>query len=127
MSPEKRGYLRPPVEPMLASARETIPGAGALRGGLAMDLKWDGYRVLAFSPDRPGGPFLLQTRRGALIQDRFPDLVAAAVQLPLGLVLYGEMLVLNSEGTMDFGALQRRAVTTVPRTGQTLSTTRGPP
>lgn len=106
---------------MLASARETIPGAGALRGGLAMDLKWDGYRVLAFSPDRPGGPFLLQTRRGTLIQDRFPDLLAAAAQLPPGLVLDGELLVLNSEGTMDFGALQRRAVTTAPRTVQTLA------
>ncbi|MFE1824178.1 ATP-dependent DNA ligase [Streptomyces anulatus] len=121
MSPEKRGPLRPPVEPMLAQARETIPGAGALRGGLAMDLKWDGYRVLAFTSVRPGGPFLLQSRKGSLIQDRFPDLVAAAVQLPPGLVLDGELVVLRGDGVMDFGALQRRAAAAVPRTVGTLA------
>ncbi|MCX4966281.1 ATP-dependent DNA ligase [Streptomyces sp. NBC_00654] len=106
---------------MLAQARDTIPSPGALRGGLAMDLKWDGYRAIAFSPARPDGPFLLQTRRGSLIQDRFPDLAAAAVQLPPGLVLDGELLVLNSAGTMDFEVLQRRAVTTTPRAVQTLA------
>ncbi|MCD9903218.1 ATP-dependent DNA ligase [Streptomyces sp. MT29] len=113
--------LRPPVEPMLAQARDSLPGAGALRGGLAMDLKWDGYRVIVFSPARPGGPFLLQSRRGSLIQDRFPELMVAAAQLPPGLVLDGELLVRNATGVMDFAALQRRAVTTVPRTVQALS------
>ncbi|MEU9930803.1 hypothetical protein OH828_02145 [Streptomyces anulatus] len=106
---------------MLAQVRETIPNPGALRGGLAMDLKWDGYRAIAFSSGGPGGSFLLQTRRGSLIQDRFPDLAAAAVQLPPGLVLDGELLVLDSEGTMDFGVLQQRAVSTTPRTVQTLA------
>lgn len=107
---------------MLAQARKTIPGPGALRGGLAMDLKWDGYRVLAFTSVRPGGPFLLQSRKGPLIQDRFPDLVAAAAaQLPPGLVLDGELLVLRGDGVMDFGALQRRAAAAAPRTVQTLA------
>ncbi|MFZ4266603.1 ATP-dependent DNA ligase [Streptomyces arboris] len=121
MTSEKQGRLRPPVEPMLAQARDTLPGPGALRGGLAMDLKWDGYRALVFTSPRPGGPFLLQTRRGALVQERFPDLVAAAVQLPADLVLDGELLVLNSAGTMDFGALQRRAASGAPRTVRTLA------
>ncbi|MFD7835264.1 hypothetical protein [Streptomyces sp. NPDC059761] len=64
-----------------------------------------------FTPPAPGGQVLLQTRRGALVQDRFPDLVAAAVeQLPLGLVLYGELLVWEPEaGRLSFEALQRRA------------------
>ncbi|MFB7484646.1 hypothetical protein ACFUEM_38435 [Streptomyces anulatus] len=106
---------------MLAQARDTIPSAGALRGGLVMDLKWDGYRAIAFSSARSGGLFLLQTRRGSLVQDRFPDLAAAAVQLPPGLVLDGELLVLNSSGIMDFEALQQRAVSTTPRTVKTLA------
>lgn len=52
----------------------------------------------------------LQTRRGSLVQDRFPDLVAAAEQLPGGLVLDGELLVWDPEaGGQSFEALQRRA------------------
>ncbi|MFF8271390.1 ATP-dependent DNA ligase [Streptomyces sp. NPDC016562] len=54
---------------------------------------------------------LLQTRRGALVQGGFPDLVAAAgAQLPHGLVLDGELLVWDSEvGALSFEGLQRRA------------------
>ncbi|MFJ5811305.1 ATP-dependent DNA ligase [Streptomyces sp. NPDC093093] len=54
---------------------------------------------------------LHQTRRGSLIQDRFPDLVADAIeQLPHGLVLDGELLVWDpTEGRLSFEALQRRA------------------
>ncbi|MEU3726575.1 hypothetical protein [Streptomyces sp. NPDC031705] len=54
---------------------------------------------------------LLQTRRGSLVQDRWPDLVAAAEErLPHGLVLDGELLVWDAEaGRLSFEALQRRA------------------
>ncbi|MFD8666231.1 ATP-dependent DNA ligase [Streptomyces microflavus] len=106
---------------MLAQARETMPGPGALRGGMAVELKWDGYRIILFTSSRPGGPVLLQTRKGGLIQDRFPDLVAAASQLPPGLVLDGELMVLTGDGVMDFGALQRRAASGAPRTLQALA------
>ncbi|WP_240509397.1 ATP-dependent DNA ligase [Streptomyces agglomeratus] len=41
-------------------------------------LENDGYRALLFTPSRPGGPTLLQSRRGSLIQRHFPDLVTAA-------------------------------------------------
>src|SRR5690606_38449402 len=51
---------------------------------------------------------LLQSRRGALIQGRFPDLVSAASSLPDGLVLDGELVVLAGE-RLSFEALQRRA------------------
>ncbi|WP_244291390.1 hypothetical protein [Streptomyces subrutilus] len=40
-----------------------------------------------------GGRVRLQTRRESLIQDRFPDRVAAAEQLAVGLALEGELLV----------------------------------
>ncbi|MER7764150.1 hypothetical protein [Streptomyces sp. NPDC097619] len=95
---------------MLAQAAESIPGAATVRGGLALEQKFDGQRALLFTPSRPGGPVLLETRRGALIQDRFPDLVAAADRLPSGLVLDGELLVWDTVAErLSFEALQRRA------------------
>ncbi|MFJ8563774.1 hypothetical protein [Streptomyces sp. NPDC093514] len=82
--------LRPPVEPVLAQAAEAVP-----------------------PPAGPGGTVLVQTRRGALVQDRWPDLVAAAeAQSPHGLVLDGEPVVWDSgAGRLSFEALQRRAAT----------------
>ncbi|WP_327364683.1 ATP-dependent DNA ligase [Streptomyces sp. NBC_01296] len=71
----------------------------------------DGHRALLFTPAGPGGTVVVQTRRGALVQDRWPDLVAAAAeQLPHGLVLDGELVVWDAEeGRLSFQALQRRA------------------
>ncbi|MFF3980745.1 hypothetical protein [Streptomyces sp. NPDC001828] len=89
--------LLPPVEPMLAQAAEVLPGPGVLRDP-AYEQKFDGHRAVLFTPAGPSGRVLLQTRRGSLVQDRFPDLVAAAVrQLPGGLVLDGELLVWDQE------------------------------
>ncbi|MFJ5546448.1 hypothetical protein [Streptomyces sp. NPDC093225] len=103
--------LRPPAEPMLAQAAETIPGPAALRAGVAFEQKFDGHRALLFTPTTAGGgPTLVQTRRGALVQDRWPDLVAAAEQLPGGLVLDGELLVWGvAASRLSFEGLQRRA------------------
>ncbi|WP_405533821.1 ATP-dependent DNA ligase (plasmid) [Streptomyces avidinii] len=105
--------LRPPVEPMLAQAAEAVPGPAALRAGVAYEQKLDGHRALVFTPAGPGGIVLVQTRRGALVQDRWPDLVAAAeAQLPYGLVLDGELVVWDTEAErLSFEALQRRAAT----------------
>ncbi|MFF8696774.1 hypothetical protein ACF08W_31630 [Streptomyces sp. NPDC015144] len=100
--------LRPPVEPMLAQARDTVPGPGALPGELRLQPKFDGYRALVFTPWPAHGPVLLQSRRGRFLQDRLPELVDAAAALPDGLVLDGE-LVVWAQGRMSFEALQRRA------------------
>ncbi|WP_405533742.1 ATP-dependent DNA ligase (plasmid) [Streptomyces avidinii] len=100
--------LRPPVEPMLAQAVESVPGPGVL-GELAFEQKFDGYRALLFTPTGPDDPVLLQTRRGSLIQDRFPDLIAAADKLPDGLVLDGELVAWDTKaGRLSFEGLQRR-------------------
>jgi ATP-dependent DNA ligase len=71
--------LRPPVEPMLAQPRDRLPPPGALPGGLVFQPKFDGYRALVYTPCPAPGPLLIQSRRGALIHARFPDLVQAAV------------------------------------------------
>ncbi|MFD5639624.1 hypothetical protein ACFWJM_36560 [Streptomyces sp. NPDC127077] len=53
---------------------------------------------------------LLQTRRGALVQSAFTNLVAAAEQLPPGLVLDSEVLVWDAESSaLSSEAPQRRA------------------
>ncbi|MEE1774866.1 hypothetical protein PUR25_02025 [Streptomyces sp. JV181] len=76
---------------------------------MAVQPKFDGLRALLYTPLHAGDPVLLQTRRGALIQDVFPDLTAAARSLPNGLVLDGELAVLDPGGQLSFTALQRRA------------------
>jgi ATP-dependent DNA ligase len=101
--------LRPPVEPMLALARDTVPAPGVLPGELRFQPKFDGYRALVFTPWLAPGPLLVQSRRGSLMQSRFPDLVNAAADLPDGLVFDGELIVW-AEDQMSFEALQRRAV-----------------
>ncbi|MDX3526316.1 ATP-dependent DNA ligase [Streptomyces sp. ID05-39B] len=100
--------LQPPVEPMLAQARDQLPPPSALPGEPVFQPKWDGFRALVFTPCPAPGPVLIQSRRGALIQARFPDLVHAAARLPDGLVLDGELLVWAGEH-LSFEALQRRA------------------
>ncbi|MFF8271374.1 ATP-dependent DNA ligase [Streptomyces sp. NPDC016562] len=80
-----------------------------MASGFAAEQKFDGHRAILFTPASPGGRLLLQTRRGSLVQDRFPDLGAAAEQLPDGLVLDGELVVWDTPaGRLSFEALQRR-------------------
>ncbi|WP_327389045.1 ATP-dependent DNA ligase [Streptomyces sp. NBC_01207] len=102
--------LSPPFEPMLAQAAEYVPGSGVLASGFAAEQKFDGHRTILFTSPGPSGRLFLQTRRGSLVQDRFPDLVAAAEQLPEGLVLDGELVVWDAAASrLSFEALQRRA------------------
>ncbi|MFI8836344.1 ATP-dependent DNA ligase [Streptomyces afghaniensis] len=68
----------------------------------------DGYRPLLFTPSPAPGGVVVQSRRGSLVQARFPELVRAAEHLPGGLVLDGE-LVVWAGGQLSFEALQRRA------------------
>jgi hypothetical protein len=70
-----------------------VPAPGALPGELRFQPKFDGYRALAFTLWSAPGPLLVQSRRGSLMQSRFPELVDAAADLPDGLVLDGELVV----------------------------------
>lgn len=88
-----------PLSPMLATA-------GALPTGpdWSYEFKWDGVRVVASFP--ADGPPQLWARSGTLVTVAYPEL--AALRLPPGSLLDGEMVVLNASGTPSFTALAER-------------------
>ncbi|MGY6632469.1 MAG: ATP-dependent DNA ligase [Alkalilacustris sp.] len=67
--------------------------------------KWDGIRAQLI---RRGDGWHLWSRGEELITDRFPDLAAAAMALPAGTVLDGELVAWGGEAPLPFAALQRR-------------------
>ncbi|MGW6708340.1 ATP-dependent DNA ligase [Streptomyces sp. NPDC054956] len=85
----------------LATAVRSLP-----RGpGLAYEPKFDGHRLVVV---RTVEGVSLQARSGRIVTDAFPDLAAAARQLPAGTVLDGEVVVWHA-GRTDFALVQRRA------------------
>ncbi|MFE0425424.1 ATP-dependent DNA ligase, partial [Streptomyces sp. NPDC058953] len=100
--------LHPPVRVALAESVDTLP-----RGtGLAYEPKFDGHRMLIFRDTDPGGGRVrLQARSGRIVTAAFPDLVTAALRLPPGTVLDGEVVVWR-DGRTDFAAVQKRAMAT---------------
>ncbi len=67
--------------------------------------KWDGIRAQLI---RRQGQTFLWSRGEELVTDRYPEVVAAAGQLPDGTVLDGELLPWSADGVLPFGQLQRR-------------------
>lgn len=91
----------------LATAVRSLP-RGA---GLAYEPKFDGHRLVVV---RTEADVLLQARSGRIVTNAFPDLAAAARQLPAGTVLDGEVVVWHA-GRTDFALVQRRAAATAAR------------
>ncbi|MEU3904886.1 ATP-dependent DNA ligase [Streptomyces goshikiensis] len=91
----------------LAEAVTTLPRAP----GLAYEPKFDGHRLVVV---RTVEDVVLQARSGRIVTAAFPDLAAAARQLPAGTVLDGEVVVWQ-EGRTDFALVQRRAAATAAR------------
>lgn len=85
----------------LAAAVRTLP-RGA---GLAYEPKFDGHRLVVL---RTAQDVVLQARSGRIVTGAFPELAAAALQLPAGTVLDGEVVVWHADRT-DFALVQRRA------------------
>lgn len=67
--------------------------------------KWDGIRAQLI---RRGAGWHLWSRGEELITDRFPDLDPAAMALPGGTVLDGELLAWRDDAPLPFAALQKR-------------------
>jgi bifunctional non-homologous end joining protein LigD len=91
------------VPPMLAETRE----APFSRAGWVFEVKLDGYRMRVV---RSGGVARLITRNGNDYTAAFPELARAVSALPYdGLVMDGELVVLDEAGRPSFQRLQNRA------------------
>ncbi|WP_179166407.1 ATP-dependent DNA ligase [Streptomyces sp. CB03238] len=103
--------LKPPLKVALAQTVDALPR----EAGLAYEPKFDGHRMVIFREAEGEGPgVVLQARSGRIVTTAFPDLVAAARELPDGTVLDGEVVVWR-EGRIDFAAVQGRAAATPGR------------
>jgi DNA ligase 1 len=67
--------------------------------------KWDGIRAQVI---RREGRTYVWSRGGELVTERFPELADAAIHLPDGTVLDGEIMPWKQGGALPFAQLQRR-------------------
>ncbi len=70
------------------------------------EVKWDGVRALLFVD--AAGAIRIHNRRCTRIDERYPDILAAARALPPGLVLDGEIIVVAPDGRPDFASVLAR-------------------
>ncbi len=89
------------ADPQLAKLVSAIPGGE----GWIYELKYDGYRILAFIE---GGGVRLMTRNNNDYTHRFGSIADSLLDLAAGraMVLDGEMAVTDESGKTDFQALQ---------------------
>jgi len=73
-------------------------------GAYLIEPKFDGFRACLF---RLSGRVVIQSRTGKDLARYFPDVRTAAMALPTGTVLDGELVIWNGDRT-DFALLQRR-------------------
>ncbi len=99
----RRAVTAAACEPMLAETRE-----GAFtKAGWVFEAKLDGYRMRVA---REGGEPRLLTRNGRDATAAFPELARAVRALPYeGLVMDGELVILDDAGRPSFQRLQNRA------------------
>ena len=99
----KRALRVEDTELMLAETREE-PFS---RDGWVFEVKLDGYRMRAASQD--GAP-ILYSRKGLEYTESFPEIARAVKAIPFeGVILDGELVVLNEAGRPSFNMLQARA------------------
>jgi DNA ligase-1 len=79
------------------------------------ELKLDGIRLILSNVD---GQLQCWTRHGTPCLDRFPEL--AALDLPPGTIIDGELIVVDKKGHPDFEAVMKRFQTTNPVKAQAL-------
>jgi len=100
--PARRGKVRLPdfVEPQLCTLVDEAPSGK----DWLFEIKFDGYRGLVAAD---GEAVRISTRSGLDWTDRFAPLARAVGQLGLkGVLIDGEIVVLDENGVSDFGALQ---------------------
>jgi bifunctional non-homologous end joining protein LigD len=99
-TPKPSSAVAPPafVPPQLCRLVDRAP-AGA---NWVHEIKFDGYRMQLRVTD---GEATLKTRKGLDWTSKFPTLAAEGARLP-NCLIDGEVVALDSEGAMSFGALQ---------------------
>jgi bifunctional non-homologous end joining protein LigD len=87
------------IRPMLATLVDKPVDAE----GWSYEIKWDGYRALAFINK---GEVELRSRNDKSFNDKFYSLYNAILKWDIQAVIDGEIVVLGDNGVSDFGALQ---------------------
>ena len=96
---------RRPYPFFLASAVECAPrDLGPVADWIA-EWKWDGMRAQLV---RRGADATLWSRGEELVNESFPEIVAAAAAIPLGTVLDGELLAVRDNSLLGFAAISKR-------------------
>ncbi|XXZ53155.1 hypothetical protein AAGT00_35305 (plasmid) [Streptomyces cavourensis] len=96
-----------PIRPALARAVPTLPTGP----GWHFEIKVDGHRMVL---RRTGDGVVLYSRTGRVVTSQWMDLAVPALRLPEGTTLDGEAVIWNG-GTVDFGAVQARAASSLER------------
>jgi bifunctional non-homologous end joining protein LigD len=92
-----------PVAPMKATLG-TLPTED---DAWAYEVKWDGYRTIAFVED---GRVRLQSSNLLDVTRRYPELQPLADEFPVRAVLDGELVVLDERGRPRFELIQRKEI-----------------
>jgi bifunctional non-homologous end joining protein LigD len=99
----KRALRLQDTELMLAEPREQP----FTKSGWLFEVKLDGYRMRAACED---GEPVLYSRKGLDYTESFPEIARAVKAIPFeGVILDGELVVLNESGRPSFNKLQARA------------------
>jgi DNA ligase-1 len=96
---------RKPYPFFLAAPLDTPPKELGDVADWQAEWKWDGARAQLV---RRAGVTALWTRGEELVNESFPEIVAAAAALPDGTVLDGELLAVRSDALLGFAALSKR-------------------
>jgi DNA ligase-1 len=97
---------RRPYPFLLASAVECEPtDLGPVSDWIA-EWKWDGMRAQLV---RRGADATLWSRGEELVNESFPEIVAAAAVIPAGTVLDGELLAVRDSSLLGFAAVSKRS------------------
>jgi DNA ligase-1 len=107
LSPEPcAADARRPYPFFLASPLDATPDDLGAAEAWSAEWKWDGMRAQLV---RRGDDATLWSRGEELVNEAFPEIVAAAAALPAGTVLDGEILAVKAGGLLGFAALSKRS------------------
>lgn len=94
-----KGKFTTTLKPMLA----TLVDKPFESEGWLYEIKWDGYRAVAFMND---GEIELKSRNDKSFNEKFYPVFAALKKWKINAILDGEVAVLGDNGISNFGALQ---------------------